>query len=121
MELTIPRPTGDPLTIPIDTGQQLYVVGANGAGKSALLQHWIMSISGPPVRRIAAHRQTWLESGNLDFTARRRRTFESSVRGWDREVNARWMEQNPAQRQSAVLFDLVAKPQSTERMIVAAC
>ena len=105
------------LTIPIEVGQQLYVVGANGTGKSALLQHWVTSMSGPPVKRIAAHRQTWLESGNLDFTARRRRSFESNVRNWDREVNARWMEQNPAQRQSAVLFDLVAKDNTRYRTI----
>ena len=117
MDLTVPKPSGDTLTISVDVGQQLYVVGANGAGKSALLQHWNTSISGPPVKRIAAHRQTWFESGNLDFTARRRRDFESNVRNWDREVNARWMEHNPAQRQSAVLFDLVAKDNTRYRTI----
>ena len=117
MELTIPKPAGDPLTISVDVGQQLYVVGANGAGKSALLQHWITSIDRPPVKRIAAHRQTWLESGNLEFTARTRRNFESNVKNWDREVNARWMEHSPAQRQSAVLFDLVAKDNTRYRTI----
>ena len=117
MDLTIPRTPGEPLTISIDVGQQLYIVGANGAGKSALLQHWITSIAGPLVRRIAAHRQTWFQSGNLDFTARSRRDFESNVRSWDREANARWMEQSPAQRQSAVLFDLVAKDNTRYRTI----
>ena len=117
MELTIPRPSGEPLTVSVDVGQQLYVVGANGAGKSALLQHWITSIGGPPVKRIAAHRQTWFQSGSLDFTARTRRDFESNVKGWDRDVNARWMEHNPAQRQSAVLFDLVAKDNTRYRTI----
>ena len=34
MDLTIPRTPGEPLTISIDVGQQLYIVGANGAGKS---------------------------------------------------------------------------------------
>ena len=117
MEISIPRISGDSLTISVDVGQQLYVVGANGSGKSALLQHWVTLIGGPPVKRIAAHRQTWLESGNLDFTARRRRDFESNVRNWDREINARWMEHNPAQRQSAVLFDLVAKDNTRYRTI----
>ena len=117
MELTIPRISRDPLTISVEVGQQLYVVGANGTGKSALLQHWITSIGGPPVKRIAAHRQTWLESGNLDFTARTRREFESTAMHWDREINARWMEFNPAQRQSAVLFDLVAKDNTRYRTI----
>lgn len=117
MDLTIPRSPEEPLFISIDVGQQLYVVGANRAGKSALLQHWITSIGGPPIKRIAAHRQTWFQSGNLDFTARSRRDFESNVRSWDREANARWMEHNPAQRQSAVLFDLVAKDNTRYRTI----
>ena len=117
MELTIPKTSGDTLPVSIEVGQQLYVVGANGAGKSALLQYWITSIGGTPVKRIAAHRQTWFESGNLDFTARSRREFESHFMNWDREVNARWMEHNPAQRQSAVLFDLVAKDNTRYRTI----
>ena len=117
MELTIPKPAADPLTITVGVGRQLYVVGANGAGKSALLQHWITSIGGTAVKRIAAHRQTWFESGNLDFTARSRREFESHFMSWDREVNSRWMDHGAAQRQSAVLFDLVAKDNSRFRTI----
>ena len=105
------------MTVSVEVGQQLYVVGANGTGKSALFQHWVSSAGGSAIKRIAAHRQTWFESGNLDFTARSRRDFEMHVRSWDREVNARWMEHSPAQRQSAVLFDLVAKENSRAREI----
>ena len=117
MELTIPRISGESLTVSVEAGQQLYVVGANGAGKSALLQHWVTLVGGPNVKRIAAHRQTWFESGNLDFTARRRREFETNVRSWDRQVDARWMEHSPAERQSAVLFDLIAKDNTRYRTI----
>ena len=117
MELTIPNASGDPLAISIEVGEQLYVVGANGTGKSALFQHWVTSVGGPNVKRIAAHRQTWFESGSLDFTARRRRDFETNVRSWDRQVDARWMEHSPAERQSAVLFDLVAKDNTRYRTI----
>ena len=117
MELTIPRISGESLTVSVEAGQQLYVVGANGAGKSALFQHWVTLVGGPNVKRIAAHRQTWFESGNLDFTARRRREFETDVRSWDRQVDARWMEHSPAERQSAVLFDLIAKDNTRYRTI----
>ena len=89
MELTIPLTSGDPLTIPIEVGEQLYVVGANGTGKSGLFQYWVTSTGNLPIKRIAAHRQTWLESGDLDFTARSRQQFESNVMSWDREYNAR--------------------------------
>ena len=117
MELTIPRTSGDPLTISVEVGAQLYVVGANGTGKSALFQYWVTSIGNPPIKRVAAHRQTWFQSGDLDFTARSRRQFESNITSWDRESNARWMEHSPAQRQSAVLFDLVAKDNTRYRTI----
>ena len=117
MELTIPRISGDSLTIRLDTGQQLYVVGANGTGKSALFQHWVTSVGNPPIKRIAAHRQMWLPSGNLDFTAQSRKQYEQNRMQWDREDNSRWMEHSPAQRQSAVLFDLVAKDNTRYRTI----
>ena len=117
MEISIPMASGDSLTISVDIGQQLYVVGANGTGKSALLQHWIASIDASIVRRISAHRQTWFESGNLDFTARRRRQFESSVKNWEKRADSRWKEHSPAERQSAVLFDLVAKDNTRYRTV----
>ena len=117
MDLTTPRVTGDPLTISVEAGQQLYVVGANGTGKSALFQHWVSSVGVSAVKRIAAHRQTWLPSGNLDFTAQSRKQFEQNRMHWDRQEDARWKEQSPAERQSAVLFDLVAKDNTRYRTI----
>ncbi len=117
MELEISRPLGDPLSISVEMGEQLYLVGANGTGKSALLQHWLTSLGSSVVKRISAHRQTWLNSGNLEFTAHSRKQFEHNSRSWDREADARWMEHNPGQRQSAVLFDLVAKDNFRNRTI----
>ena len=117
MKLTIPKTSGEPLAISVDIGHQLYVVGANGTGKSALFQHWVTSMRCPQIRRIAAHRQTWLPSGDLDFTAQSRKQFEQNSMSWDREENARWMEHSPAERQSAVLFDLVAKDNTRYRTI----
>ena len=117
MELTIPKISGDPLVVTVEVGQQLYVVGANGTGKSALFQYWVTSVGSPPISRIAAHRQMWLQSGNLDFTAQSRKQFEQNRMHWDREDNARWMEHSPAERQSAILFDLVAKDNTRYRTI----
>ena len=117
MELKIPRLSGNPLRIPLAMGEQLYLVGANGTGKSALLQHWVSSLGGSSVKRISAHRQTWLSSGNLEFTARSRRQFERNSKSWDKDANARWMEHSAEQRQSAVLFDIVAKDNARYRII----
>ena len=105
------------MAIPIEVGEQLYVVGANGSGKSALFQQWVTSVHGPTIKRIAAHRQTWFESGNLNFTARNRRDFEENSMDWDRQSDARWMDHSPAEKQAAVLFDLVAKDNARYRTI----
>ena len=118
MQLTIPRISEEPLITSIEQGQQLYVVGTNGSGKSALFQHWASSMDVSSVRRIAAHRQTWLASGDLSFTARSRRQFEQNRLHWDSQEDARWMEEYPAERQSAVLFDLVAKDNTRARTVV---
>ena len=117
MDLTIPKTSGEPLTIPVEVGEQLYVVGANGSGKSALLQHWVSLMDVSAVKRIAAHRQTWLPSGNLAFTAQGRKQFEENRQHWDRQEDARWKEQSPAERQAAILFDLVAKDNTRYRVI----
>ena len=117
MDLTIPKTSGEPLTIPLEVGEQLYVVGANGTGKSALVQHWVSSMGVSAVKRIAAHRQTWLPSGELAFTAHSRKQFEQNRMQWDSQEDARWKEQSPAQRQSAVLFDFVAKDNTRYRTI----
>ena len=117
MELTIPKTSGESLTVSVKVGQQLYVVGANGTGKSALFQQWVTSVDGRTIKRIAAHRQTWFESGNLNFTARSRRDFEQNSMSWDRQFDARWIDHSPADKQAAVLFDLVAKDNTRYRTI----
>ena len=62
MDLFIPKLSGDSLPISIEAGDQLFVVGANGSGKSALIQHFVTSQGADNFRRISAHRQTWFPS-----------------------------------------------------------
>ena len=67
MQWSIPQPSCYPLAIEFEAGEQIFVVGANGSGKSALLQHLAASSGEGKIRRIFAHRQTWLRSGSLKF------------------------------------------------------
>ena len=76
MQWSIPRPSGHPLAVELEAGKQIFVVGPNGSGKSALLQHLAASAGGGKIRRIFAHRQTWLNSGSLTLTPESRRRFE---------------------------------------------
>ena len=115
MEFKIPRISNDPLEINLNAGDRLFMVGANGSGKSALIQHLVTSVPKDKTRRIAAHRQTWLHSGSIDITPRGRRKFAQNSRSWEAQDNARWMEQDAQTRQRAVFFDLVAKDNSKAR------
>ena len=118
MEWTIPKLGSDqPLTLPLGASDRLFVVGANGSGKSALIQHFVSTHDSTRIKRISAHRQTWLSSSRLNFTAESRRQFDENNRVYETRPDARWMDHNAEQRQSAVLFDLVAKENARARRI----
>ena len=117
MKWDIPRISGEPLHISLDGGDCLFVVGPNGSGKSALIQHLLSGHSGRNIRRISAHRQTWLGSGSLNLTPLSRKQFEQQNTSSEREYEALWRENNGERKQSAVLFDLVAKENTRARSI----
>ena len=115
----IPRISGNPnpIEITIKDGFQLFIVGANGSGKSALIQRFVSENSGKKVKRISAHRQTWFNSGSIDFTPESRQRYETNTLALDLQYEARWKEHNPGQSLSAILFDLVAKENTRARTI----
>ena len=117
LEWDIPRTSHEPLHVSLVRGESLFVVGPNGSGKSALIQHLISSHRGRNIRRISAHRQTWLGSGSLNLTPLSRKKFEQQNTSSEREYEALWREQNAERKQSAVLFDLVAKDNTRARSI----
>lgn len=117
----IPQIVGEPLHISIAAGDQIFIVGPNGSGKSALIQHFV-SLHGSQnqpqrIQRIAAHRQTWLTSGSIDVTPNQRRQFDEVFKADETDPASRWMDRTPHERQSAVLFDLVAQENDRARRI----
>ena len=76
MNWDIPRISDEPLHISLQSNDRLFIVGPNGSGKSALIQHLVSGHQGRNIRRISAHRQTWLDSGSLNITPLGRRQFE---------------------------------------------
>ena len=114
---TIPQISGQPLEITLEATDRLFIVGANGSGKSALIQYLISSNQGKKIRRISAHRQTWFQSGSIDLTPQSRRQFDQQDRQHEAQNEARWRDYNAQMKQSAVLFDLVAKENTRARRI----
>ena len=113
----VPRTSGDPLPISLQSSGRLFIVGPNGSGKSALIQHLLTGDQGRIIRRISAHRQTWLGSGSLDLTPLGRKQFGEEDTDIERNYEALWQEYNAERKQSAVLFDLVAKENTRARSI----
>lgn len=117
MNWDIPQIGGKPLRISINPGDRIFMVGPNGSGKSALIQHLVSSKPSLKIRRIAAHRQTWLTSGSVDFTPNQRREFARLHAVYEVQPAARWKDEAPHEKQSAVLFDLVAQDNDRSRRI----
>ncbi|GGU64456.1 hypothetical protein GCM10009504_21920 [Pseudomonas laurentiana] len=98
-------PTGT-LKLTVNTGQMLFVLGANGTGKSTLMQLFA-SASSDKTRRITAHRQTWFRSGSPEFTGRQRAEYEQGLFHYDRQVDARWKDDYSEQRAQMAIYDLI--------------
>ena len=119
IKLEIPRVPDDPnpISLNLNNGDQLFIVGANGSGKSALMQRFVSELPQDKVKRITAHRQTWFNSGSIDLTPANRQQHEQQNRAHDRNYDSRWKEYNPAWNLSTALFDLVAKENTRARTI----
>ena len=116
--LNVPLVSGDALSLQLTTEAPLFIVGPNGSGKSALIQHAVEQLGAENVRRISAHRQTWLTSGSIDLTPQSRRQYDEQLRGQEPNPVYRWREWNPEMRVSSVLFDLTAKENTLARKIM---
>ena len=117
MNWNIPQSSGPPLSVSLGVGDQLFMVGANGSGKSALIQQLVSSNPNMTIRRMSAHRQTWFESGSIDLTPRSRKDFDEQSIHIESQYEALWRDQYAQQKQSAVFFDLVAKDNAEARSL----
>ena len=122
MDWNIPKITGQPTTVTLNTGEPIFIVGPNGSGKSALLQQFITSHPDADFERIAAYRQTYLESGSVDMTPARRKSLEDQISRYNRRTEALWKEGTNyygyGVHHSTILFDLVARENQRARTIV---
>ena len=119
LNLNVPVTDSAPLDITLEENSRLFIVGPNGSGKSALIQHAVTSLGSQNVRRISAHRQTWLQSGAIDMTPQSRRQFGTQHTTIQARGDSRWADQNAQAQLSSVLFDLVAKDNEQARRIAA--
>ncbi|KAI3597507.1 hypothetical protein D8I24_6656 (plasmid) [Cupriavidus necator H850] len=120
-EFRISLPVGkeQPFSMDLKAGDVLYVLGSNGTGKSALL-HRLDSTFHGNIFRVAAHRQTWFESGDVSISPRERTETHNNMRQQDKSTDARWLDHYASRRASVSLFDLVDAENSRSRRIAQA-
>lgn len=69
--IDIPVPSGniEGASLPIEKGQVLFILGANGAGKSSLIYHILKSLQNlSSTVMISAHRQIWFNAPVIDMS-----------------------------------------------------
>ena len=117
----IPLTSGGPLPLALKSGNRLFIIGANGSGKSALIQHVISKTDDKKFVRITAHRQTWFSSGAIDLTPQSRRQHGQNEENLKRYEDARWIDHQAGQKHQAIFFDLAAnenaRARATQRLI----
>lgn len=105
-DLSVPRPDDSPLNPIVSSGDVLFVLGANGTGKSSLMHKFNASNSGR-TRRISAHRQTWFSSNAITLSPQDKRSTESQIQSIDSQPQSRWSDSYSAQRASIAIYDLI--------------
>lgn len=109
-------PDNEQVQLSITSGNFLFLVGANGTGKSTLIHNFANQNRGK-VRRITAHRQVWLQSDTVDITPKGRQQTEQHISRSDQQTQARWKDDFAAQRSQATIFDLIDSENTEARKI----
>ena len=117
VEFQIPRESREPLNISVRNGERLYLVGANGSGKSALVQHLVSSLDGQEFRRLPAFRQMWFSHSVGEITPTTRKQLSASVMHSDRNFTSIWEDSYADSKYAAAIFDLAQKEIHSMRKI----
>jgi ABC-type cobalamin/Fe3+-siderophores transport system ATPase subunit len=121
-DLKLPQVTGELLDFPINMGDKVFVMGANGTGKSSLMQ-WLYRFyfnnSDANVRWISAHRQNWFSSNTMDFSPQQKRDQENNIRVTDINLDARWRDYG-SNRAGIAIYDFIDSDNTRNRAIATA-
>ncbi|MDE0129999.1 MAG: AAA family ATPase [Gammaproteobacteria bacterium] len=117
-DLEIPTQEGHPLTLNLQDGELLFVLGANGTGKSSLMFRFAQRYAGRS-RKISAHRQTWMNTDALDMTPAAKLQTEQQIQNTDQHVQSRYRDDYAAQRASMTIYELIDAENVRARQIAA--
>ena len=102
----------------LEAGEMLFVLGANGCGKSSLMFHFAQQ-NRHKTKKIVAHRQTWMNSDALDMTPAAKVQTEQHIQNEDRQPRSRYRDSYSAQRASMTIYELIDAENVRARKIAA--
>lgn len=117
-DLRFPTQDGEDFPLDLQTGEMLFVLGANGTGKSSLMFHFFKKSPGR-TRKLSAHRQTWMNTDALDMTPAAKLQTEQNIKNNDRHVQSRYRDDYAAQRASMTIYELIDAENVRARRIAA--
>lgn len=104
--LSVPQIDGALQNIDMASGDILFVLGANGTGKSSLMQR-LYSSNNAHSQIISAHRQTWFPSNSITLSPHQKHQTEANMRASDSNDDARWRDDYSSQRANVTIYDLI--------------
>ncbi len=90
----------------LETGEILFILGANGSGKSSLISK-LFNDHSQDAKRISANRQIWFQSNRIDLTPYGRKDLENATKKYDQQIYSRYQQRQAAERTIAAIYDLI--------------
>lgn len=120
MSFDLQFPTQHEGIVPLQlkSGEMLFVLGANGTGKSSLMFRFAQKNAGR-TRKILAHRQTWMNTDALDMTPKKKLQAEQNIQSVDQNLVSRYRDDFAAQRASMTIYELIDAENVRAREITA--
>ncbi|GCC49812.1 DUF4435 domain-containing protein [Chryseotalea sanaruensis] len=115
----IPTSNNETIIVPLNEGNALFVLGANGVGKSTLM-HNLFIQNRNHAKRILAHRQTWFTDNAMNMTASQKKETENRIKATDSQADSRWKDGYSQARTSLSIFDLINSENIRARNIASA-
>lgn len=117
--LNFPSQNPTVANIQLDPGEMIFVLGANGTGKSSLMDRFAHQ-NPNVVRKITAQRQIWMNTDALDMTPANKVQTEKHILNEDRNQQSRYRDPYAAQRASMTVYELIDAENVRARSMAAA-
>lgn len=120
LSVSIPTAYEEPIDIELSEDQnKLFVLGANGTGKSALLHH-IHQQHPERAHKMAAYRHTYFESGTpRNMSGGQYKAATKECRHWDRDEQSRYTEPSGGLRANRSIAALMQSQRERDRSATA--